>query len=169
MTTMVSPLFKKLGIIITILGIGVFITLHIWQPQYDKTDVNNEITSNIHFVIICGLMMLTFSREKMDDERVQIIRFYVTKFCFRFLIILIPVYINVTNLDRVPFSIYPVFYIIEGILILFQILFQIGLKTNPDFIFKEKMNRGDTGFLILFICLLILLAMIIINVITHLA
>lgn len=169
MISMVSPLFKKLGLIITILGIGIFITLQIWQSQYDETDVAFEISSNIHFVIICGLMMLTFSKEKMDDERVQIIRFYVTKFCFRFIIILIPVYIIVTNLDRVPFSIYPVFYIIEGILLLYQLLFQIGLKTNPDFIFKEKKNKGDTGFLILFIALLILLVTIIIDVIMHLA
>jgi hypothetical protein len=166
MTSLVNPLFKKLGLAITAVGLLLLITLLVWSPELDEPGYIDKVLYPLHLIIIFGLMMLTFSKEKIDDERVQKIRYFVTKFCFRFLIILLPTYLIITNLDRVPFSVYPIFYIIEGILILFQILFRFGLNRNPKKMFSEP-TKGNTGFVILFIALLIMIVTVVIDLFSH--
>lgn len=166
MTALVKPHFKKLGLIVTSIGILLFILLNVLNIQYDEAGRFEKIMNQNHFIIIFGFLMLTFSKEKMDDERIQKIRYFATNICLRMLIILIPTYILITDLDRVPFSVYPIFYIIEGILIFYQVVFRIGIRTSPKRMFEEP-TKGNSGFYIVFFILLFLIAMLIIDVLTH--
>ena len=167
MNSLVNPLFKKWGLFVTILGIFLLLTIRIWSPQFDEAGYIDKVMFPFHFIIIFGLMMLTFSKEKIDDEGIQKIRYFTTKFSFRLVIILIPAYLMVTNLDRVSFSVYPIFYIIEGVLIFYQVVFRIGLKMNPKIMYSEATGK-NTGFIILLICILILIFTIISGIFEHL-
>jgi hypothetical protein len=166
MTALVKPLFKKFGLAITAIGLLILITILVWSPELDEPGYIDKILFPLHLVIIFGLMILTYSKEKIDDEGVQKIRYFVTKFCFRLIIIIIPTYLIVTNLDRVEFSAYHIFYIIEGMLILFQILFRIGLKKSPKMMFGEP-TKGNTGFVIVLIAMLILIVTVMIDLFSH--
>ena len=152
-----SPFFKKLGLYTTITGVLILIFHLIVKPSYEQAGSFNRINYNLHYIIIFGLIMLTYSKEKIDDERVHQIRYYVTMFCLRLIMAVIPVYVLLTGLDRVDFSISVILYMIEANLILFQILFRIGLEKNPDFIFKrDNEHKENVGFTIIFIALIIL-------------
>jgi hypothetical protein len=166
MTALVKPLFKKFGLAVTAIGLLMLIAIKVWSPELDEPGYMDKILFPIHLVIIFGLMILTYSKEKIDDEGVQKIRYFVTKFCFRLIIIFIPTYLIITNLDRVEFSAYHIFYIIEVILILFQILFRIGLKQSPKMMFSEP-TKGNAGFIIVLIALLILIVTVMIDLFSH--
>jgi cell division protein FtsW (lipid II flippase) len=166
MTSLVKPLFKKIGLAVTAIGLLMLIAIIVWSPEWDEPGYIDKVLFPLHLIIIFGLMMLTFSKEKIDDEGVQKIRYFVTKFCFRLLIVLIPTYLIITNLDRMAFSAYPIFYIIEGMLILFQILFRIGLKQSPKMMYSEP-TKGNAGFIIVLIAMFILIVTVVIDLFTH--
>ncbi|MBN1182032.1 MAG: hypothetical protein JXB49_07075 [Bacteroidales bacterium] len=166
MGNLVSPVFRKLGLIITIIGIIILVVLNFLNIQYDEADAFDKLMHHNHMIIIFGLMMLTFSKEKIDDEGVQKIRYFVAKFCLRLLVVMIPTYIVVTDLDKVNFSIYPILYIIEGILLLYQILFRVGIKFSLKAMYSDSIS-GDKAFIILFIVLLISIVTLILSVFDH--
>ena len=113
-----------------------------------------------HYVIIFGLIMLTYSKENRDDERVQRIRYTVLKLSYVWTIAGIAVYLIVsTLLERVHFNAFWIAYIMEGVLVLYQILFRIFMTTNPEWIFRESMPV-KRSFFVFFACLVFLIGWI---------
>ena len=157
--------FRLVGLIITLTGAMLFVVLQCLDYSYEGNWEARIFMIN-HYVIIFGLIMLTYSKEKHDDERVQRIRYAVLKLSYVWTIIGISAYLIIsTLLDRVGFNVFWITYIIEGILVLYQILFRILLSTNPEWIFRESMP-ARRSFLILFACLIFLVGWIIFVVIS---
>lgn len=151
--------YRLTGLLLSITGASLLIVLQCLDYRYEGSWETRIFMIN-HYVIIFGLVMLTYSKERKDDERVQRIRYAVLKLTYVWTIIGISVYMVVTTLDRFDFNMYWVVYIIEGILLVYQILFRIFLSTNPEWVFRENMPSRKS-FLMLFICLIFLLAWII--------
>jgi hypothetical protein len=107
-----------------------------------------------------------YSKETYDDERVQKIRYSLLKFSSALTVSGILAYLAITTLDRVQLSVYVIIYIIEAVLILYQILFRYFLAVNPSWIFKET-TRSNFSFYYLFFTLLFLIGWIIFVVIQY--
>lgn len=151
--------FRFFGLLISIVAVILLVTLHMLNYQYEEGWHDRIFIIN-HFIIVFGLYMIMFSKETIDDERVQRIRYSLLKVNYTLTICGILCYISVTTLDKVEFSIYIVFYIIEVVLIVYQLLFRYCLAVNPDWIFKETTRSKFAGYY-LFFSLLFLIAWII--------
>jgi hypothetical protein len=155
--------YRLIGLSLSLTGIILFIVLQCLGYRYEGNWETRIFMIN-HYVILFGLIMLTYSKEKRDDERVQRIRYTVLKLTYVWTIIGVSVYMVVSTLDRVQFNMYWIAYIMEGVLLLYQILFRIFLSTNPEWIFRESMPVRRS-FLMLFVCLVFLIGWIIFSVV----
>ena len=164
-TSLADHKFRMFGLLISILAIILLVTLHALNYQYEEGWHDRIFIIN-HFIIVFGLYMIMFSKEIHDDERVQRIRYSLLKVNYTLTICGILGYISVTTLDRVEFSIYSVFYIIEVVLIVYHLLFRYCLATNPNWIFKES-TRNKFAVYYLFFSLLFLIGWIIYVVINY--
>jgi TRAP-type C4-dicarboxylate transport system permease small subunit len=157
--------FRVLGLAISILAIVLLGILHILNFEYEPGWHDRIFIIN-HFIIVFGLYMLMFSKEILDDERVQRIGYTLIKMSYALTMTGILVYMSITTLDKVELSIYVILYIIEAVLILYQLLFRYCLARDPLWIFKET-TRGKFGFYYLSFSLLFLIGWIIYVVIQY--
>ena len=151
--------FNILGLIVSVIAVVILIILHRLNYEYEAGWHDRIFITN-HVILIFGLLSIMLSKETYDDERVQKIRYSLLKVTYSLTIGFIITYLSITGLDRVEFSIYIVLYIIEFILILYQLLFRIFLLINPSWIFKES-KRSNFSFYLLFSCQLFLIGWII--------
>lgn len=117
-----------------------------------------------HFIIILGLIRVTLSKEKHEDERIEKIRYRLMKFSYVLTITGVSLYTAISILDRVNFNLFAILYVIEFVLILYQILFRYILATNPNWIFTEK-PKNNRAVLFTACCLFFLIGWIIYAVI----
>lgn len=164
-TSLAGPKFKILGLSISVVAIILLVTLHLLNYQYEEGWYDRIFVIN-HFIIVFGLYMIMFSKEIHDDERVQRIRYNLLKGNYTFTLCGIMAYLALTTLDRVEFSIFIVLYIIEIIMIFYQLLFRYCLAKNPSWIFKEP-TRRKFGVFYLFFSLVFLLGWIVYVVIRY--
>lgn len=155
--------YRQLGLIISLTGIVIFSILLLLDFNYIENWEQKIFIIN-HYVIILGLVILTYSREKDEDERIQNIRHRILRFSHLLTISGIIVYAAISILDRVEFNLYVIFYIIETALILYQILFRLFLRTNPTWIFRET-PRNKVRSIIPVACLILLIGWLIYAVI----
>ncbi|MFO7923945.1 MAG: hypothetical protein R6U58_09660 [Bacteroidales bacterium] len=157
--------FKFLGLFLASLGIILFVILKILDYSYVEGWEDRIFMIN-HFVIVFGMVMIMYSSESNDDERVKLIRDSLLKFFFALLVCGIMLYMIMTSLERLDGSFYVILYIIEIGLAGYLITFHLSLRTNPSWIFrKPKAIRGR--FIVMGISILFLIAWIIYVVITY--
>jgi len=164
-TSLADPKFKIPGLFISIVAIILLVILHLLNFQYEEGWHDRIFIIN-HFIIVFGLYLIMFSKETHDDERVQRIRYNLMKGNYTFTLCGIMAYLAVTTLDRVDFSIFIVLYIIEIVLIVYQLLFRYCLAKNPNWIFKEP-TRSKFAVFYMFFSLVFLLGWIIYVVIRY--
>ena len=128
--------YQRLGLIISLTGMVIFIILLLLDFNYMENWEQKIFIMN-HYIIILGLIILTYSREKVEDERTQNFRHRLLRISYLLNIVGIIGYAAISILDRVEFNISVIFYIIETALILYQVLFRVSLRTNPSWIFRE--------------------------------
>ena len=157
--------FRILGLIVSVIAAVMLIILHLLNYEYEA-GWNERILIINHVILIFGLLSIMLSKETYDDERVQRIRYGLLKVTYSLTIGFIMAYLGMTTLDRVELSIYVILYIIEFVLILYQLLFRIFLLVNPSWIFKES-KRSSFSFYVLFSCLLFLIGWLIYVVIQY--
>lgn len=125
--------FKSIGLIFA----AIFIIAEAvgrFSGMDDKTSINLTV-----YFIIYSLHLAIFSKEKIEDERVQIIRYFALKQTFSILILVI----LMTNISHSNFSYYS---IIASMLCYFPI-FELANYFNPDWIFKERTaKKGSESF-----------------------
>jgi len=148
-TSLADHKFRIFGLLISVVAIILLVTLHMLNYQYEDGWHDRIFIIN-HFIIVFGLYMIMFSKEIHDDERVQRIRYNLLKVNYTLTICGILAYMSVTTLDRVEFSIFNVLYIIEAVLIVYQLLFRYCLATNPTWIFKETTRNKFAVFYLVF-------------------
>jgi hypothetical protein len=132
--------FKTFGLVFTLCSILLFAVLRILDLDYEDNWENGVFIMN-HFLIVFGLFMMAFSSEARDDERVKHVRYILTRLSLGLVICGILAYLATTILDRVEGSLFVIVYIIEGVLILYQVLFTLCLKIDPAWIFREQAPR----------------------------
>lgn len=164
-TSLADQKFRFFGLVIFVMALILLVTLHLLNYQYEEGWHDRIFIIN-HFIIVFGLYMIMFSKEIYDDERVQRIRYNLLKGNYTFTLCGIMAYLAVTTLDRVEFSIFIVLYIIEIVLIVYQLLFRYCLAMNPDWIFKEP-TRNKFAVFYLFFSLVFLLGWIVYVVIRY--
>lgn len=164
-TSLADHKFRILGLVISGIGIFLLAILHLLNYEYQDGWYDRIFIMN-HFIIVFGLYMIMYSKEIYDDERVQRIRYNLLKVSYALTICGIVAYMSVTTLDRVDLSIYIILYIIEAVLILYQLLFRYCLAKNPSWIFKEA-TRNKFRFYYLSFSLLFLIGWIIYVVIHY--
>ncbi len=164
-TSLADQKFRVLGLAITIISIVLHIILQLFDYEYEVGWYDRIFIIN-HFIIVFGLFIIMYSKETLDDERVQRIRYILLRMNYALTVIGIMVYMIITSLDRVEFSIYVILYIIEVVLIFYQILFRYCLARDPGWIFKERTAR-KFGFYYLWFSLLFLIGWIIYVVIQY--
>ncbi|MEE4215918.1 MAG: hypothetical protein V2I34_12695 [Bacteroidales bacterium] len=157
--------FKFLGLVLSSLGIILFVILKILDYSYVEGWQDRIFMIN-HFVIVLGMVMIMYSSESNDDERVKLIRDSLLKFFFALLVCGIMLYMIMTSLESLEGSFYHILYIIEIVLAGYLITFHISLRTNPSWIFrKPKAIRGR--FIVMGISIMFLIAWIVYVVITY--
>ena len=164
-TSLANHRFKFLGLVLAGLGIILFVILKILNYTYAEGWEDRIFMIN-HFVIVFGMVMIMYSSESNDDERVKLIRDSLLKFFFALLICAIRLYVIMTSLESFKGSFYAILYIIEAVLAAYLISFRISLRTNPSWIFrKPKAIRGR--FMVMGLSILFLIAWIIYVVIGY--
>lgn len=157
--------FKYLGLALTSLGIVLFVILKVLDYSYAAFWEDRIFMIN-HFVIVFGMVMIMYSRESNDDERVTMIRDSLLKFFFALLVCGIMLYVIMTSLERIKGSFFPILYVIEAVLAAYLITFRISLRTNPSWIFrKPKSIMGH--FIVMGISILFLIVWIVYVVVTY--
>jgi hypothetical protein len=165
-TSLASHRFRLLGLILSSLGVLLFIFLKILNYSYQDSWEERIFMVN-HFVIVFGMIMIMFSSESNDDERVKLIRHALLRFFFALLVCGIMIYIIVASLlERVGSSFYVIIYIIETVLLTYLIAFRISLRTNPAWIFR-KQPVVKVRFIVMGASILLLIIWIIFVVITY--
>lgn len=164
-TSLANHRFKLLGLILSSLGLLLFVTLKILDFSYEAGWENRIFMFN-HFIIVFGMVMIMYSSESNDDERVKLIRHSLLRFFFAFLVCGIMLYIILTSLDRFEGSFYAILYIIEAVLAGYLISFRISLLTNPSWIFRKSQAR-KSRFIVMGASILFLIVWIIFVVITY--
>lgn len=164
-TSLANQKFKVLGLVISVIAIVLLTILHLLDYEYEDGWYDRIFIIN-HFIIVFGLYIIMYSKETYDDERVQKIRYSLLKLSYALTVCGILAYMGITTLDRFEFSIYIILYIIEAVLIFYQLLFRYCLAVNPSWIFKET-TRGNFSFYYLSGTLLFLIAWIIYVVIQY--
>jgi hypothetical protein len=127
---------KLLGLFLASVGIILFVTLKILDYSYVEGWEDRIFMIN-HFVIVFGMVMIMYSSESNDDERVKLIRDSLLKFFFALLVCGIMLYVILTSLERFKGSFYVILYIIEAVLAGYLLTFRISLRTNPSWIFRK--------------------------------
>ena len=94
-TSLANHRFKFLGLVLSSLGILLFIILKILNYSYEE-DWEDRIFMINHFVIVFGMVMIMYSSESNDDERVKLIRHSLLKFCFALLVCGVMLYVILT-------------------------------------------------------------------------
>ncbi len=164
-TSLANHRFKFLGLFLASLGIILFIVLKILDYSYVEGWENRIFMIN-HFVIVFGMVMIMYSSESNDDERVKLIRDSLLKFFFALLVCGIMLYVTMTSLERFSGSFYAILYIIEAVLVAYLISFRIALRTNPSWVFRKP--KAIIGrFIVLGVSILFLIAWVIYVVITY--
>lgn len=138
--------YRSIGLIIALSGIAIFSILLLLNFSYLENWEQKIFIIN-HYIIIMGLLILTYSLEKDEDERIQNIRHRLLRFSHLITISGILVYAAISILDRVEFNLYVIFYIIESALILYQLLFRVFLRTNPAWLFRETPRKKFTAII----------------------
>ena len=157
--------YRLLGAGISLTGILIYIILLLLNFNYVENWEEKIFIMN-HYIIILGFIMLTFSKEKDEDERIQKIRYSMLKFSYALTIIGITFFSAISILDKVHFNLFVIFYIIEFVLIIYQLLFRVFLATNPKWIFIEH-TKKKRSFFILFCCLVFLIGWLIYVVVIY--
>jgi hypothetical protein len=164
-TSLANHRFKFLGLVLASVGIILFVILKILDYSFVEGWEDRIFMIN-HFVIVFGMVMIMYSSESNDDERVKLIRDSLLKFFFALLICAIMLYVIMTSLESLKGSFYGILYIIEIVLAGYLMTFRISLRTNPSWIFrKPKAIRGR--FMVMGISIMFLIAWIIYVVITY--
>lgn len=158
MSSLGKPVYRMVGMAIAAVGILIFALLK-WLNYSYLDGWENKIFIINHYIIILGFIMVTYSKEKYEDERIQKIRFRLFQFSYAFTVIGITLYLTISLLDRVHFNYFIIFYIIEGILILYQTLFRVFLATNPEWVFTGN-PRKNRSFIVMTCGLLFLIGWI---------
>ncbi len=164
-TSLANHRFKLLGLILSCMGIILFIILKILNYTYQEGWEDRIFMIN-HFIIVFGMVMIMFSSESNDDERVKLIRQSLLRFFFALLVCGIMLYIILTSLESFKGSFYFILYIIETVLVAYLISFRISLRTNPDWIFR-KPSEIKSRFIVMGASILFLIGWIIYVVITY--
>jgi len=165
-TSLASHRFRLLGLILSSLGILLYILLKILNFSYQDGWEDRIFMVN-HFVIVFGMIMIMFSSESNDDERVKLIRHALLRFFFALLVCGIMLYAILTSLlERFESSFYVLMYIIETVLLTYLIAFRISLHTNPAWIFR-KQPVLKVRFIVMGASILLLIIWIIFVVITY--
>jgi len=159
-----SHRYRFVNLSIVIIGFIILLILKLLNFEY-ADNWGDKIFIVNHFVIILGLVRVTLIKEKHEDERIEKIRYRLLKFSYVLTIAGVSLYIVISILDRVSFNLFVIFYIIELVLILYQILFRYFLTTNPKWIFSEKI-KNDKAVLLSIFSLFFLIGWIIYAVIT---
>lgn len=131
--------FKLLGLILSATGLILFIILKILNYSYEEGWEDRIFMIN-HFVIVFGMVMIMYSSESNDDERVKLIRHSLLRFFFALLVCGIMLYIILSSLDRIKGSFYVILYIIEGVLLTYHLVFRYSLRVNPSWIFRKQQD-----------------------------
>lgn len=122
--------FKKIGLVFAVL----FISLDLigrFSAMEDKL-----LFTPIYFIIF-SLLTAIFSKEKIEDERIQIIRNFALRQTFSIIILTILLAIPLTKIFHSNFSYY---CIIVPMLCYFPV-FELANYYNPAFIFKEETSN----------------------------
>lgn len=123
---------KRLGILFA----SIFIVIEIVAKITGTLETIDIHLMNLY--IVGALSLAVFSKEKIDDERTQIIRYFAVKTSFKLLILgLAALYVLKINIELI--------YIAISSLILYLIIFYLSNYFNPGFIFKEetKSNKNN--------------------------
>mgnify|MGYP006301486207 CR=1 FL=1 len=121
---------KKTALIFTI----IFGTLQVLMSVFQLYE-GDPIRKFMNFIILLTLLMAVYSKEKLDDERVQQVRYFSLKMSFYVLIIFLGFnYFAGFGISAI--------YVGIGSLLFYLIVFYLGLFFNPAFIFIEKTNRS---------------------------
>lgn len=128
---------KRLGVLLASLFIIIEIVAKL-TGTLEEIDVRL-----INLYILVALSLTVFSKEKIDDERTKIIRYFAIKMSYRLLIAgLATIYMLSYGIDLI--------YIAISSLIIYLLIFYLANYLNPSFIFKEetKTNKGSIKLIV---------------------
>ena len=140
MAAMFSFKHKKVGIVFTMIFLLVKLVLFYTDGL---TDLHSRA---LNIFLAFSLVIVISSKEKIDDERTQQLRYFSLKVAFSAMLALLILY----GYDSVPTSMssLPIF-----ILVFYLIVFYTTNYFNPSFVFGENENTGglSIGFLYIFL------------------
>ncbi len=147
MSSLNRQLYRWVGLIVSLTG-AVILSVLLTSDFSFVENWEQKIFIMNHFIIILGLVLLSYSLEKIEDERIRTIRFTLQRFSHLLTILGIVAYSAISILERVEFNLYVIFYIIESAFILYQLLFRLFLRLNPKWIFRESPRKNARSIVV---------------------
>jgi hypothetical protein len=124
-----QPYVKRIGLLFA----GIFIVMEIFAKLTGAIEKIDLTLVNLY--ILVALSMAAFSKEKTDDERHQIIRYFSFKLTVRIIIAgLAIIYVMKYNVETI--------YIAIASLLTYLLIFHLADYFNPNFIFKEETKKN---------------------------
>ncbi|HUX53330.1 MAG TPA: hypothetical protein VMV56_02830 [Williamwhitmania sp.] len=126
---------------------GIFIVLEIIAKVTGS--IQHMHVSLVNIYTMLALFMAAFSKDKVDDERSQAIRYFSLKVTFKCLLAAISInYIYKFNFESI--------YIANSSLIVYLIIYHLANYYNPVFIFKEGTRKKNWSDKLLVIIMLLI-------------
>lgn len=145
-----EPYAKKVGILFA----GIFILLEIVAKLTGTLEATSPFLIKFsNLFILLALSKAVFSKEKTDDERTRIIRYFSLKTSLQLLI-------GALAINYLGEYIAESIYIVIASLILYLLIFHLSNYYNPSFIFKEKTKKYNTDTLDVIIMVVFIIVML---------
>ena len=132
---------KKVAFSIAILAFLLDMTSYFLPREWTGTSFPHVM---MHYTVILSLLVITGSRDRIDDELSQRIRSSVFRQSMSVTVVilaLLAIFMNVYEVKAIPILV--LFYILEGILCLHLVLYQLGKKYSPKWMLNDNEISTD--------------------------
>ncbi len=161
---------KYAGISISVISLILLVINSFVHNLNFHSNISEVQHQNILFWgFVMGLYLLTFSKEKIDDDRVKRIRSKALQISFGLLssVLLAITFIGSYDNTFQSFETIQILSIVAGSLLIYQIIFNLGIYHDSSFIYsdntvRENKRRNKRFYLIYILVSLITLTLIII-------
>ena len=157
--------FKRINLVGSAFFLMIDIIIHIFNLGYLWKDfVNVHII--LHFFLILGLVSAVLSKEKIDDELAQKIRYASYKLtlsllvCIGALIVYFLTFLKITSIPLLP-----VLYFFEATLVFNLLLTYLGIRFSPAWILKEPTSPKSYTQAMITIYIMIVILLIVVAII----
>lgn len=169
-TSMFDFRVKKFGIITAVTMLVLDLGSYLF-PRFSLNYYDHHIL--FHYLILLSLIMIVTSKDRIDDELAQRLRYTAFKVCLTFSSVLAGIaalILSVFDIDKI--GTLTVLYYFEGTLLIYLLFYYLGYRYAPKWMLSEitapeRLNRLAIRYMIiLMVCVALILVFTMVAILT---